>query len=72
MAFSEPKVRMKLTNIFCRCIQKVRKSLSQTRRKDRVGRSIGICVRSVLQTRGKTLKYFNCGKHRLVTQPLKK
>lgn len=63
--------RMNLTQKFCSCIRKVRKTIRRTRRKDKLGRSIGICVRSVLQTKGKTLKSFSCKKRKLVTQPLK-
>jgi len=62
---------MNLTHKFCECIKKVRKTLKGTRRKDKTGRSIAICVRSVLQTRGKTLKKFSCRKRLLTTQPLK-
>ena len=62
---------MSLTGKFCSCIRKVRKTLKQTRRKDKTGRSIAICVRSVLQTKGKTLRKFNCGMKQLTTKPLK-
>jgi len=63
---------MNLTRKFCSCIPKVRKTLKKGSRKDKTGRSIAICVRSVLQTRGKTLKKFNCGMKRLETQPIKR
>lgn len=68
-----------LTRKFCRCIKKVRKTI--TLRKDQKIRSkgkaaakesaaIGICTKSVLQTRGKTLKRFQCDlkKPKLQTQ----
>ena len=45
---------------FCSCIKKVRKSLKNVRRKDKEGRAIAICVKSVLQSRGRTLKKFKC------------
>ena len=49
----------------CRCIKKVRKTVKvrpgQNRTlKGREKAAIGICVKSVLQTRGKTLKRFKC------------
>ena len=49
----------------CRCIKKVRKTVKLRRgqsksRKDRESAAIGICVKSVIQTRGKTLKKFKC------------
>ena len=55
------------TNSFCRCIKKVRKTvkLRKGQRKRRIAKeqaAIGICTKSVLQTRGKTLKRFRCGK----------
>lgn len=40
---------------------KLRKGQKATRRA-KEGAAIGICVTSVLQTRGKTLKKFRCGK----------
>jgi hypothetical protein len=49
----------------CRCIKKVRKTVKvrtgQNRSlKGREKAAIGICVKSVIQTRGKTLKRFKC------------
>ena len=41
---------------FCRCIKAVR----ETRRKNLQAAAIAICVKSVLRTRGKTLKRFKC------------
>jgi hypothetical protein len=56
-------------NSFCRCIKKVRKTVKLRKGQGKVKRStakeqaaIGICTKSVLQTRGKTLKRFRCGK----------
>lgn len=66
-----------LANDFCRCIKKVRKTvkLRNNRNKSRKAKekaAIGICVTSVLQTRGKTLKRFRCGKkpYLLTQKPL--
>jgi hypothetical protein len=54
-----------LAKEFCRCIKKVRKTVKvrQGQNKTLKGRekaAIGICVKSVIQTRGKTLKRFKC------------
>jgi hypothetical protein len=52
-----------VTKRFCSCIKKVRKTV-----KNEKG-PIAICVKSVLQTRGRTLKRFTCGKKgRVITQ----
>jgi hypothetical protein len=58
----------------CSCIGKVRKTvkLRKGQKKTRANKekaAIGICVKSVLQTRGRTLKRFSCGKKpSLITQ----
>jgi hypothetical protein len=63
-----------LAKKLCSCIKKVRKTIKVRKgtSKDLKGRekaAIGVCVRSVLQTRGKTLKKFSCVKRPiLVTQ----
>jgi hypothetical protein len=49
----------------CRCIKKVRKTVKLRRGQNKSLKSkekaaIGICVKSVIQTRGKTLKKFKC------------
>ena len=70
-----------LSTLFCHCIKKVRSTV--TLRKNRISKrnkkaakesaAIGICVKSVLQSRGKTLKRFTCNKKPyLVTQKPKK
>jgi hypothetical protein len=52
-----------LTGRFCSCIKKVRKTV-----KNEKG-PIAICVKSVLQKKGRTLKKFTCGKNgRVITQ----
>lgn len=76
-----------LATSLCHCIKRVRKTvrprsskqgtLGSNKRiknpsfKNREQAAIGICVRSVLQTRGKTLKRFKCGKkpYLLTQQP---
>jgi hypothetical protein len=50
---------------FCRCIKKVRKTVKvrpgqNHSSKGKEKAAIGICVKSVLQTKGKTLKRFQC------------
>lgn len=50
----------------CSCIKKVKK----TYKNKNEGRAIAICVKSVLQTKGKTLKTFSCrNEPKLETQP---
>jgi hypothetical protein len=52
---------------FCSCIKKVRKSFKKE------SPAIAICVKSVLQTKGKTLRRFTCGKKpKVITQKMKK
>lgn len=66
-----------LSKKFCRCIKKVRKTVKLRKGSKRgiAGKesaAIGICVKSVLQTKGKTLRKFKCaGKNPLLqTQKL--
>lgn len=62
--------RKNLATNFCKCIKKVRKTvkLRQTRGKkqsisrEKESAAIAICVRSVLGTRGRTLRKFKCDK----------
>jgi ribosomal protein S18 acetylase RimI-like enzyme len=56
----EPQV-----DTFCRCVKKVKKTLKAE------GRAIAICTKSVLQTRGRTLRKVRCRDHLLETQPMK-
>ena len=58
---------------FCQCIKKVRRTIKGNYKKQqKESRAIAICVKSVIQTRGKTLKKFSCGKTpKLTTQKLK-
>jgi hypothetical protein len=58
---------------FCSCIKKVRKTLKKRPGQTKEASAIAICVKSVLQTKGKTLKKFKCGKKPVVqTQPLQR
>lgn len=54
---------------FCRCIKHVRKTIRARNGKSKESGAIGVCVHSVLQRRGRTLKKFKCGqKPVLITQ----
>ncbi len=68
----------KLASDFCRCIKKVRKTIKlrpgvKNTPAAREAAAIGVCVQSVLQTKGKTLKRFKCGKKMMLKtqKPLK-
>lgn len=52
----------RLADKLCRCIKNVRKTVKVRAKSSKESAAIGICVRSVLQTRGKTLRRFSCGK----------
>jgi hypothetical protein len=55
---------------FCRCIKKVRRSVRSPRGSPESA-AIGICVKSVLQRHGRTLRRFKCGpKPKVQTQKL--
>ena len=56
----EPQV-----DTFCRCVKKVKKTLKAE------GRAIAVCTKSVLQTKGRTLRKVRCRDHVLETQPMK-
>ncbi len=57
---------------FCRCIKSVRKTIRPRKGSTAESAAIGVCVKSVLHRRGRTLKKFTCGKKaRLVTQKRK-
>ncbi len=66
-----------LAKSFCHCIKKVRKTIKVRRGqnkslKGREKAAIGVCVKSVIQTRGKTLRKFKCTpKPYLLTQKYK-
>jgi hypothetical protein len=64
--FTSGARKLSTTRRFCKCIKKVRKTI-----KNEKG-PIAICVKSVLQKKGRTLKRFTCGKHgRVITQKAK-
>ena len=57
---------------FCKCIKSVRKTLKARRGSTKEKGAIAVCTKSVLQTRGRTLKRFKCGKKpRVLTQKRK-
>ena len=45
---------------FCNCIKKVRKTIKARSKSTKEQGAIAVCVRSVLQSKGKTLRKFNC------------
>ena len=62
---------MKQADKFCNCIKAVRKTVRlRPGSKSKEGAAIGICVKSILQRKGRTLKKFKCrgSKPSLVTQ----
>lgn len=71
MAEKKGGARESLSRKFCRCIKKVRKTFKKPRG-TREGAAIAVCTKSVLQTKGKTLRKFTClGKRpRVFTQKL--
>lgn len=57
----KPKLKP-LSTLFCHCIKKVKSTVKvRNKRSTKEQAAIGICVKSVLQSRGKTLKKFRCG-----------
>jgi len=63
--------RNSLSKRFCRCIKQVRRTVKSVARgpSGKEQAAIAICVRSVLGSRGRTLKRFKCGrKPQLTTQ----
>ncbi len=67
-----------LASSLCHCIKGVRKTVklrksSKKNKKAKEQAAIGICVKSVLQSKGKTLKRFTCKKKPyLLTQTMLK
>ena len=51
---------MKQALRFCRCIKGVRKTIRVRPGQSKESAAIAICVKSVLQRRGRTLKKFKC------------
>ena len=65
------QTRMKQAQKLCRCIKGVRKTVKARGTKGKEQAAIAICVKSVLQSRGRTLKKFKCrGKQMLKTQAM--
>ena len=61
-----------LTQRFCRCIKKVRKTLKARKGSSKESGAIAVCVTSVIQgkTKKRTLKKFHCKETpRVITQP---
>jgi hypothetical protein len=61
-----------VTRKFCGCIKAVRKTVKLRSGKGSAGKesaAIAICTKSVLQTKGKTLRKVACDKGRLNVQP---
>lgn len=64
--------RKELSKKFCHCIKQVGSYIKPIKG-TKESAAIAICIKSVLQTRGRTLKKFKCGKGRyLKTQNIKK
>lgn len=62
----------KLAADFCRCIKRVRKTIKvrpgvKKTSGAKEAAAIAVCVKSVLQTKGKTLKRFRCGTKTMLT-----
>ena len=57
-----------LLQLFCSCIKKVRNTIKTMNKSAKEKGAIGICVKSVLQTRGKTLYKFSCKNKYLKTK----
>jgi hypothetical protein len=60
----------KLTKDFCSCIKQVRRSI-KPRKGSKEQAAIAICTKSVIQTKGKTLRKFKCRNGKLFTQKKK-
>ena len=57
----------KLITKLCHCITAVKKTVMPRGKQTKESAAIGICVASVLQRRGRTLKKFSCKKKKLST-----
>ena len=65
------KTGKKLSTTFCRCIKSVRRTIKARKGSTKEQGAIAVCVKSVLGSRGKTLRKFQCGpKARLTTRRL--
>ena len=59
------------TERFCSCVKKVKKTLKARPGSTKEQGSIAICTKSVLQTRGRTIRKVRCRDKVLETQPMK-
>jgi len=57
----------KLITKLCHCITSVKKTIIPRGKQTKESAAIGICVASVLQRRGRTLKKFSCKQKKLST-----
>ena len=64
------KSRRSLVTKFCGCIKKVRNTI-KVRKGTKEEAAIAVCTKSVLQTKGKTLKKFTCRNGKLITQKMR-
>ena len=57
---------------FCKCIKSVRKTIKARKNSTKEQGAIAVCVKSVLQSKGHTLRKFNCKsrKPKVAYQPL--
>jgi hypothetical protein len=57
---------------FCHCIKSVRRTIKKRRGSTKEQGAIAVCVKSVLQSKNKTLRRFDCKRRKpmLKTQPL--
>ena len=64
-------MRESMSKRFCSCIKKVRKTIKARPKSTQEQGAIAVCVKAVLQTKGRTLRKFNCKspKPRVYTQP---
>lgn len=63
--------RKSLVKKFCKCIKKVRKTIKFRKGSTSEQAAIAVCTKSVLQTKGKTLKKFSCRNGNLLTQKIR-
>ena len=54
------KPRLSLAKKFCKCVKSVRRTVKRRSGSSAESAAIAICTKSVLQTRGKTLRKFKC------------
>ena len=58
---------------FCKCIKAVRKTVRVRPGSNRESAALAICTKTILQSRGRTLKKFSCKKGaKLMTQKFSK